>query len=436
MKAKYSSLLKDEDVRRWFDNLAAKSIITATVYLRVLGLYCDLNQTSPKEILRSAKTKAFRDNFADFIRRLEREGKAGSYLARFRKVLHSWLAYNGLNVRLKVNIAGEYDTPTLASEKVPSKEDLEKIIRMATPRARVSIALMAFSGLRPESLGNYAGTDGLRVRDIAEAEIGSDGIKFSHLPAMLLVRKGLSKARHQYFTFIPQQATTYIREYLEERVKNGEKLTEDSPLLGFDPRGLKKNKFLRTTLVTRDIKEAIRKAGFNWRPYVLRAYFDTNMIIAESKGKISHPYLQFMMGHKGDMEARYSTNKGVLPPDMIEDMRKAYRECEHLLSTVVQPLEQASVVKEAKIEALKSIAKSLLGIDLTEVKVAKEKELRRELTKDEEIALFESEVRKMRNGERDPQIIVTEAELEKHLAEGWQFVSILPSSKILIRKSG
>jgi site-specific recombinase XerC len=436
MKAKYSSLLKDEDVRRWFDNLAAKSIITATVYLRVLGLYCDLNQTSPKEILRSAKTKAFRDNFADFIRRLEREGKAGSYLARFRKVLHSWLAYNGLNVRLKVNIAGEYDTPTLASEKVPSKEDLEKIIRMATPRARVSIALMAFSGLRPESLGNYAGTDGLRVRDIAEAEIGSDGIKFSHLPAMLLVRKGLSKARHQYFTFIPQQATTYIREYLEERVKNGEKLTEDSPLLGFDPRGLKKNKFLRTTLVTRDIKEAIRKAGFNWRPYVLRAYFDTNMIIAESKGKISHPYLQFMMGHKGDMEARYSTNKGVLPPDMIEDMRKAYRECEPFLSTVAQPLEQVSVVKEAKIEALKSIAKSLLGIDLTEVKVAKEKELRRELTKDEEIALFESEVRKMRNGERDPQIIVTEAELEKHLAEGWQFVSILPSSKILIRKSG
>ena len=54
---------------------------------------------------------------------------------------------------------------------------------------------------------------------------------------------------------------------------------------------------------------------------MLRAYFDTNMIIAESKGKISHPYLQFLMGHKGNIEARYSTNKGVLPPDTIEDMR-------------------------------------------------------------------------------------------------------------------
>jgi len=43
---------------------------------------------------------------------------------------------------------------------------------------------------------------------------------------------------------------------------------------------------------------------------MLRAYCDTNMIIAESKGKISHPYMQFIMGHKGDIEARYSTNKG------------------------------------------------------------------------------------------------------------------------------
>jgi hypothetical protein len=77
---------------------------------------------------------------------------------------------------------------------------------------------------------------------------------------------------------------------LEERVKQGERLGKDSPLLGFDPRGVKKNKFLRTTLVTRDIREAIPKAGFKWRPYVLRAYCDTNMIIAESKGKISHPY--------------------------------------------------------------------------------------------------------------------------------------------------
>jgi len=31
------------------------------------------------------------------------------------------------------------------------------------------------------------------------------------------------------------------------------------------------------------IREAVRKAGFNWRPYVLRAYFDTHLTQAESR---------------------------------------------------------------------------------------------------------------------------------------------------------
>ncbi|MEM3623981.1 MAG: hypothetical protein QXL52_01600, partial [Nitrososphaerales archaeon] len=62
MKAKYVRLLEDADVKRWFENLAAKSIVTATVYLRTLGLYCELNETDPKAVLKVARTKAFRDD--------------------------------------------------------------------------------------------------------------------------------------------------------------------------------------------------------------------------------------------------------------------------------------------------------------------------------------------------------------------------------------
>lgn len=67
-------------------------------------------------------------------------------------------------------------------------------------------------------------------------------------------------------------------------------------------------------------KTSIRGAVFSWRPYVLRAYCDTAFDIAEAK-LVSHPWRQFFMGHKGHIEARYSTNKGRLPPDMIEEMR-------------------------------------------------------------------------------------------------------------------
>ena len=40
----------------------------------------------------------------------------------------------------------------------------------------------------------------------------------------------------------------------------------------------------------------------------------------------------------------------------------------------------------------------------------------------------------MREGEDDPQMIVREEELESYLCEGWEFVGVLPSQKILIRK--
>ena len=114
-----------------------------------------------------------------------------------------------------------------------------------------------------------------------------------------------------------------------------------------------------------------------------------------SKGKISHPYLQFIAGHKGDIEARYSTNKGKLPPDMIEDMRTQYKACEPFLSTTSN-VEESAVIKEAQIEALKSIAKNLLGMDLLDVKVAREKELQKDLTPPEELELYESEIKKLR----------------------------------------
>jgi len=40
----------------------------------------------------------------------------------------------------------------------------------------------------------------------------------------------------------------------------------------------------------------------------------------------------------------------------------------------------------------------------------------------------------MREGEDDPQMLVREEELESYLKDGWEFVSVLPSKKVLIRK--
>ncbi|MEM2212831.1 MAG: hypothetical protein QXG61_05675 [Candidatus Nezhaarchaeales archaeon] len=145
---------------------------------------------------------------------MEREGRAGSYIARFKKTLHSWFSYNGLDVRLRVNVRGEHETPTIANERVPGKEELDRILRMVTPRARVSIALMAFSGLRSQSLGNYVGTDGIRLGDFVEAEVNEEGITFTKVPAMLVVRRVAYKREVRLIYNVI--TTAYLREALSK----------------------------------------------------------------------------------------------------------------------------------------------------------------------------------------------------------------------------
>ncbi len=422
--AKYRHLLRDEDLGRWHDNLAASSPITAEVYLRTLGLYCDLAGTTPKEILKDGRTKKFRDGFTDFVRQMEKKGKTGSYITRFKKVLLSWLSYNNVDAKLRVNVRGAAETPTIANERIPSKDELSRILRMASPRGRVSIAMMAFSGLRPESLGDYLGTDGIRLEDFTEAKVSTRGIKFEKTPTILLVRRALSKARHPYFTFVSGEAIDYISEYLHERIKQGEKLTPQSPLLAFDPRGVRKNRFLRTILAMRDVKEAIIKAGFSWRPYVLRAYCDTNMIVSESKGHIPHPYLQFLMGHKGDVEARYSTNKGRLPPSTVEEMREAYKKCEPLLSTKAETASEEQIKKTMREQFL-----IVAGFRKEEV----ERMNLGEMTDEELQNAVRQRLVGVMTGNGSRQKVIPVQEVRSYIGQGYEYVASLPDGGAIVK---
>lgn len=81
----------------------------------------------------------------------------------------------------------------------------------------------------------------------------------------------------------------------------------------------------------KELHKSIRNLIISWRPYVLRAYFDTQLLIAESRGKIAHDFRVFFMGHKGSIEAKYTTNKGILPDSLIKEMRNAYSRSEEFL---------------------------------------------------------------------------------------------------------
>jgi hypothetical protein len=422
IKPKYLHLLNDDNVRKWYENLNVKSYLTATTWLRTLGYYCELKNTTPEKILVDMRDGSFRNSFEEFVRMMEKKGKAGTYIRRFKNTLRSYAKFNDIRLELNINIAGERQNPTIEDERVPSKDELAKMLRMATLRGRVAISLMAYSGLRPESLGNYTGTDGLRLKDLNELKIG-EKIEFEKVPTVINVKSLLSKARHRYFTFIGDEGVTYIREYLEERIKQGENLTPESPLLQFDGNRPTKNQFLRTTLLTRDIREAIRGAGLKMRPYVLRAYFSTALDIAESKGFISHPWRQFIMGHKGDIEARYSTNKR-LPPDIIEEMRESYKKCTRYLETKTSETSESDAKLYLQQQLLLAVGYKQDEIDRMNL-ADMENESFQKLLKDK--------ITTTMSGNGSKQKLVDIKDIEGYLEKGYEFQASLPNGKAVMR---
>lgn len=92
----------------------------------------------------------------------------------------------------------------------------------------------------------------------------------------------------------------------------GESFASDSPVIavnkGYDKKGGRtSNPILTTKSITAEIREAICSVT-KARPYVLRSYFDTQRLLAESHGRIAHAYRRFFMGHKGDMRLKKRIN--------------------------------------------------------------------------------------------------------------------------------
>jgi hypothetical protein len=205
-------------------------------------------------------------------------------------------------------------------------------------------------------------------------------------------------------------------------MREGEDLTSASPII--TPK-LRKKPFIRTINIGDIMRGAIRQAGFRWRPYVLRSYFDTQLMLAESKGMVLRDYRQFWMGHKGDIENRYTTNKRRLPESVITDMHQAYERSQEFLQT--------SKSRETSEEKLRgSFRKQLLLVagfsqeDLDKMDAAS--------MSDEELQTL---VRKKLLGTQTTngvkQKVVTVDEANNYLAEGWEYVAKLSDNKVVIK---
>lgn len=419
-----------EEVRLWFQNMARRSEGTAEERIRILYRYCQTVKQTPREIAeRCAKDlRKVENQMMDFIAQQEKAGRAPSYIQNYVTAWKSWLRHNNVRTTRQFNIRDANATPTLEDERVPTKDELRSILSTASPRGRVIAGFMAFTGVRPEVLGNMRGTDGLRIKDIPDLKIQGKHVSFENTPAQVMVRPQLSKAKHRYFTFLGPEGCDYLKAYLEQRIAGGEALGPDSPVIRLSPgfeamgqyNGPKEEPFIVSRNVTREVREAMRPR-YTWRPYVLRAYFDTQLLLAESSGKMSHSYRAFFMGHKGDIEARYTVNKGRLSEAMIADMRKCFANALEFLET--------SARQDGEDPMVGLVGLLLQGNGASAADV--EKMDLGSKTADELVKV----IRQSNEAPATPRMkqrVIAAAELDKALAQGWNVKMELRDGRILV----
>jgi hypothetical protein len=130
------------------------------------------------------------------------------------------------------------------------------------------------------------------------------------------------------------------------------------------------------------------------------------------------------MGHKGDIEARYSTNKGRLPPDMVEEMRGAYKRCENLLQT-----SNAEPEREKIKETIKEQLLLVAGFKQEEVEKMDFAQMTNEQLQD--IVRQRLLGAMVNNGSR--QKVIHTGEVEQYIQQGWEYVAPLPEDRAILK---
>jgi hypothetical protein len=148
-------------------------------------------------------------------------------------------------------------------------------------------------------------------------------------------------------------------------------------------------------------------------------------MLAESKGLILRDYRTFWMGHKGDIENRYTTNRQRLPEQVVEDMREAYRRSQEFLQTV-----EAEGTRKEKVR--EEFRKQLLLVAGFKQDETEKMDVMSKSDDEFQGLVRERLLGKMaNNGAR--QKVINLDEVEDHVASGWEFVATLSNDKAIMR---
>ena len=428
------ALLAEPTVRTWYDERSLRSVLSADVDARKLALLLERLNLDPAGIVREAKEDPdrLRSRLVRYAGEMKKAGKLDTYIEKTFSGLRSYLAFRRVSFDSFPRLGSAIGT-SIANERPPTPEELGRVLQRLSLRGRTVALLMAHSGVRPQVLGSYQGERGLVLGDLPDLDLKS--LSFRELPFVVRVRAELSKTGVAYVTMGSHESAETISTYLADRRKAGEELSADSPLVagaaegelrGAARRRVKQARFRRGFLATGNVTIELARVlhesaakGERLRPYSLRGFFSTRLMLAEGAGKITRDLREAFLGHDlKSVNRRYNLGKK-WGEDVLREARTAYKRAEPWLSTSGG----AAVVSAEEIQREAAV------LLLTGLKGKSEADARKMVEGKTGPELADL----LKSGAKPREQAVPVEEVPKLLGDGWEFVSALNGSLAVLR---
>ena len=429
-------LAKDPRVREWHEEKSLKSRLSADTYARMLCLISGRMGMSPEEIVTTAKKNPakLRVRFAECASALKKDQWLDTSVAKGFLMVKAYLKYRRVTTDVFPPLSSTTGE-TIQRERVPTQEELGMVLDKLSLRGRVVALFMAHSGVRPQVVGSYQGESGLRLRDLPDLRLDEKNLAFTETPFVVRVPANLSKTRTTYTTFGTSQQATALLAYLGERRNGGEKLGPDSPVVAAQPtRGAARmrqasanfdNGFLSTSVIVREIHQVLTSSlpeGVTWRPYVLRSYCSTRLMMAEGAGKMTRDLREAILGHDLGISGRYNLGKP-WGEEILKEARAQYKRAAPFLETNGSP---GPSTDEIQREAAVLLLTGFRGLTEAEARHMVEGK------SGSELANLLKSMGPSAPEKRTEKAVPVE-DVPKMLEAGWEFVSPLNGSMAVLR---
>jgi len=429
-------------VERWLNNVKPS---TSKPYLHFLNRFCEYAQTDPDSLVENARSdnESVHDTLKAYRRYLESQGIASYTLQLAYNAVRSFLTWN--NVKLSKTPRAFIGRTRYETDRILENHEVARMISFApTTRDKALISTLCHG----QRVGVLPALKYGHVRQELEKHMNPLVVE---VKGELIDERGINvnKSSSRYRFAIVKETSDLFRQMISERREAGEPIDDESwlfrnyservsgKLLRLSAR--ERGHALSRDAISQIVNEAAQKAGLQ----VKRSIGKTINGKVKSKNEV-HPHafrrfwkrrmkdakitdselLDFMLGHELPYGSAYDKFDR-------ETVRKEYAKAEPFLSVMFNPeIQELQEEEQLKSELARKNIDPAVEFVKHPTWTRRDRKgwmelMARQAVPREKLETSKSNEKKV--------LVIDEAQAMNHLNHGYEFVTVLPSGKLLVR---